>query len=188
MTLQRKSSEANKEDSRHTNPDRPIAQQLRRSTLELGRRSSIAGTSRSRRSRRRVGGCRRASQILDLEVATSKGLAQASIGHELGNVERETHGGQVAVLRGKGEVGGLLEHDDIVVMRDIAYGRRGLQVGYGTVRNNERCRVRDRGARTESHVRGDPVHELDASSITWDVEVYNEKNAGRVVALGGSEP
>lgn len=123
MTLQSECSEASKESSRHTNPDRPVAQRLRCSTLKLGRRSSVSTASRRRRPRRRVGGCSSASQVLHLEVATSKGLAQTSISHELTYVERETVVCQIAVLRGKGEVGRLLEYDDVVVVRDIAHRR-----------------------------------------------------------------
>ena len=172
MTLQSKGNQACDESSRHTDPDRPVTQQLRRSTLKLGRHSSVPTASRRRRPRRRVGGCSGASQVLYLEVATSKGLAQTSVSHELADVERETVIGQVAVLRGKREVDGLLEHDDVVVVRDIAYRRRWLQVGYGSVRDNERGRVR-----------GDPMYELDSGAVSWHVEVHDEEDAGRVVGL-----
>lgn len=112
--LQGKSSEPSNERGRHANPQGPLTHQLRRSARERHRRASITTTSRRRRPRWWVRSCRCASQVLHLEVAASQRLTKSSVADELTNIEGHAVVGEVAVLRRDGEVGGLLEHNDIV--------------------------------------------------------------------------
>lgn len=62
-------------------------------------------------------------------------------------------------------------------MRYISHRWGGLQVGYGPVGNDERCRVRRRDARSKGHVCGNPMHKLDSGAIARDVEIHNEEDA-----------
>jgi hypothetical protein len=63
---------------------------------------------------------------------------------------------------------------------DVAYRRRGLEVGYGVIfRYDEGGAggVCADGGRARD-VRGDPVDELDACVVSGDVEVDHEEDAG----------